>query len=70
LGIAFGRKGEMGLSSLALAESELRTGQLTNAQYHAGRAVELLKTGSREHLQAQDVLEAIKVAVARAKAAK
>lgn len=70
LGIAFGRKGEMGLSSLALAEAELRTGQLTNAQYHAGRAVELLKTGSREHLQAQDVLEAIKVAVARAEAAK
>jgi len=70
LGIAFGRKGDMGMSSLALAESELRTGQLANAKYHAGRAVELLKTGSRAHLQAQDVLEAIKVAKARRAAAK
>ncbi|HEY9081124.1 M48 family metalloprotease [Magnetovibrio sp.] len=70
LGIAYGRKGEMGLSSLALAESEYRTGQLANAQYHAGRAVSLLKTGSREHLQAQDLEEAIKVAMARRAAAK
>ena len=60
LGIAYGRKGEMALSSLALAESELRTGQLNNAEYHANRALNELKTGSREHLQAQDILEAIK----------
>jgi len=70
LGIAYGRKGDMGMSSLALAESELRSGQLSNAQYHAGRAVSLLKPGSRAHLQAQDVQEAIKVVMARRAAKK
>lgn len=65
LGIAYGRKGDIGMSSLALAESELRAGQLSNAQFHAGRAVETLKKGSSAHIQAQDVLEAVKVAMAR-----
>ncbi|MEG3619179.1 M48 family metalloprotease [Magnetovibrio sp. PR-2] len=67
LGIAFGRKGDMTMSSLALAESELRTGQIQNAEYHANRALDGLKVGSPEHLQAQDILEAIKTVKSRRK---
>ena len=63
LGIAYGRKGNKGMSSLALAESELRTGQLPNAKYHAGQAISLLPEGSSAHLQAQDVMEAVKIAL-------
>lgn len=70
LGIAYGRLGNMGMSSLALAEGELRTGQLPNARYHAGRAVELLKKGTSAHLQAEDVLAAVDVALARRAARK
>ena len=61
LGIAYGRKGDMGLSALALSEAELRIGQLANAEYQANRAIDLLPKGSSTHLQAQDILEAIKV---------
>jgi len=60
LGIAYGRKGDMGLSALALAEAELRMGQLANAEYQANRAADLLPEGTSAHLQAQDILEAIK----------
>lgn len=70
LGIAYGRKGDIGMSSLALAESELRTGQLSNAQFHAGRAVKLLKEGTSAHIQALDVLETVKVVLARRAARK
>jgi len=60
LGIAFGRKGEMGNSALALAEAELRGGQLANAEYQANQALKRLpKTGSA-HLHALDILAAIK----------
>jgi len=65
LGIAYGRKGDIGMSSLALAESELRYGQLPNATYHAERATSMLKVGSPAHLQAEDVLAAIKTATAQ-----
>ncbi|MCW8916882.1 MAG: M48 family metalloprotease [Magnetovibrio sp.] len=65
LGIAYGRKGDMALSSLSMAEAEYRRGQLSNAEYHAGKAETLLKVGSREHLHAQDLLQAIKVVKAR-----
>lgn len=61
LGIAYGRKGDMGLSALALSEAELGIGQLANAEYQAKRAIEFLPKGSSTHLQAQDILEAIKV---------
>jgi predicted Zn-dependent protease len=67
LGIAYGRKGDIAMSSLALAESELRSGQFSSAEFHAGRAVSLLKVGSPAHLHAQDVLEAVKTAQARKK---
>jgi len=65
LGIAYGRKGDIGHSSLALAEAELRTGQFANAKFHAGRAAKLLKEGTSAHLQALDIEEAVKIAIAR-----
>jgi len=60
LGIAYGRKGKMGLSSLALAEAELRIGQLPNAEFLANRAIKHFKEGSSLYLQAQDILQSIK----------
>lgn len=65
LGIAYGRKGDIAMSSLALAESELRTGQLANAKFHAGRAESMLKAGTSAHLQAQDIIQIVDVALAR-----
>jgi len=65
LGIAYGRKGDMGMSSLALAEADLRSGRFDNAQYQAGRAISLLKTGTPARLQAEDVLSAAQIAKAR-----
>ena len=67
LGIAYGRKGDMTMSSLALAEAELRRRQWSNAEYHANRALNALKPGTPEHLQAQDILEAIKTVKSRKK---
>lgn len=67
LGIAYGRKGDIGMSSLALAEAELRRGQLANARFQAERAASLLQEGSSAHLQALDLQEAIKVQRARQK---
>lgn len=61
LGIAYGRKGDMAMSSLALAEAELRVGQLANAEFQATRAKSMLPPGTGAHLQALDILEAIKV---------
>ena len=69
LGIAYGRKGEMGLSSLALAEAELRMGQLANAEFLANRALKQLEKGTSSHLQAQDILQSI-VAARESEAAK
>ena len=60
LGIAYGRKGDMGLSSLALAESELRIGQLANAEFLATRALKQLKGNDSAFLQAQDIIQSIK----------
>lgn len=62
MGIAYGRKGDMGMSALALAEAELRAGQLANAEFQATRASEMLERGTSAHLQALDILEAIKAA--------
>lgn len=56
LAIAHGRKGEMGLSSLAMAEEALLTGKIVDAVFHAGRAETLLPRGSIGWLQAQDIL--------------
>lgn len=60
LSIAYGRKGDMGMSDLARAEAELRARQLANAEFFATRASDTLKKGTSAHLQALDILEAIK----------
>lgn len=60
LAIAYGRKGDKGHSSLAMAEEALLTGRKPVARYHAGYAVKIFPTGSREWLQAQDILIAAK----------
>jgi predicted Zn-dependent protease len=59
LGVAYGRKGEMGLSSLALAEAELKIGQVANAEFLANRALKQLEPGTSAHIQAQDILQSI-----------
>ncbi len=56
LAIAHGRKGDKGYSSLALAEEALLRGRLSVARYHGGLAERLFPNGSREWLQAQDIL--------------
>jgi len=61
LATAYGRKGDVGNSSLALAEEALLIGKPDIAAYHAGRAEKLFARGSREWLHSQDILQAIKV---------
>ena len=58
LGIAYGRKGDMAQSSLALAEEALLIGDKPKARYHAGKAETLLPVGSPGWLQAEDILQA------------
>lgn len=60
LAIAYGRIGEKGKSSLALAEEGLLTNKPDVATYHAGLAERLFPSGSREWIQAQDILIAAK----------
>jgi predicted Zn-dependent protease len=60
LAIAYGRKGDKGHGSLAMAEEALLKGRKSEARYHAGYAVRVFPTGSREWLQAQDILIAAK----------
>lgn len=70
LAIAYGRKGEKGKSSLALAEEALLTGKPEVASYHSGLAERLFPQGSREWLQAQDIQIAAKDLEKRLKKAK
>lgn len=60
LATAYGRKGEIGNSSLALAEEALIIGKPDIALFHAEKAETLFTNGSREWLQAQDILLAAK----------
>lgn len=53
--IAYGRKGDTGMTALALAESALARRQVGDARQQAKRAQELLPTGSPAWLRAQDV---------------
>jgi predicted Zn-dependent protease len=61
LAIAYGRLGEKGQSSLALAEEALLTGRLDVARYHGGLANKIFPIGSREWIQAQDILNAARI---------
>ncbi len=58
LAIAYGRLGDKGHSSLALAEEALLLGRHEVARYHGGLAERVFPQGSREWLQAQDILAA------------
>ncbi len=58
LAIAYGRKGDMGMSALAMAEEAAIRGDRKAARYHAGKAQTLLKRGSRGWVMAQDIMEA------------
>jgi len=55
LAIAYGRKGDKGRSSLALAEEALINHKPDIASYHAGLAERLFSEGTREWLQARDI---------------
>lgn len=59
LGIAYGKLGDVGRSSLALAESALLRRDAAQVRFHAGRAETLFARGSPEWLQAQDLLLAV-----------
>jgi len=58
LAIAEGRNGQMGESSLALAEEAMLLDKLPEAKFHAGRAVQELPKGTPGWLQAEDILQA------------
>lgn len=60
LGIAHGKLGNIGLSSLALAEEALILGRPSEVKFHAGKAAELFPRGSNEWLHAEDLLLAVK----------
>jgi predicted Zn-dependent protease len=60
LGIGYGKLGDIGRSSLALAEEALLRRREAEVRFHAGRAAEIFPRGSPEWLQAEDLLLAIK----------
>ena len=55
LAIAYGRKGDFGLTALALAEEALAMGKLREARGQAKRAQKKLAIGSPGWLRAQDI---------------
>ena len=59
LAIAYGRDGQLGLSSLSSAEQALLRGNEKDARYHAARAEKLLPAGSPSAIHAQDILRAL-----------
>ncbi len=61
LAIAYGRSGNKGMSSLALAEQNFIIKKFKDAMYHAKRAEHFLAKGSREWLQTQDIIRSIEI---------
>ena len=59
LGIAYGKAGFLGKSSLALAEEALLKKKVADASFHAKRALSLLKRETADWQQAKDVLHAL-----------
>jgi len=55
LAVAHGRLGNEAMASLAMAEEALLTGRVPDANFHAGRAEQLLRKNSPAWLQAQDI---------------
>lgn len=60
LAIAYGRSDRIDHSTLALAEEALLQRRYSDAVYQAGKAESLFDAGTKEHLQAQDILNAAK----------
>ena len=58
LAIAYGRSDRMGMSTLALAEEALLQRRFDDAIYQAGKAQTLFDVGTKERLQAEDILNA------------
>jgi len=58
LAIAYGRKGDMGMSALSQAEEAYARGNERDARFHASKAKDLLPAGSPAALQAADILTA------------
>lgn len=67
LAIAYGRNGDQGRSSIALAEEALINEKPSVATYHSGRALGIFKQGTREWLQAEDIRLAAKEMESRKK---
>jgi predicted Zn-dependent protease len=59
MAIAYGRNGDLPISSLALAEEALLKRKKTDARFYAKRAEKGLPPNSSYRLQAQDILRAI-----------
>lgn len=59
LAIAYGRSDNAGMTSFALAESGLLTGDVEKAAYHAERALRLLPKNSPYWLRANDIQSAV-----------
>jgi len=55
LAIAYGRKGELGLAALALAEQALIVGDTREARLQSQRAQKQLPVGSPGHIRALDI---------------
>lgn len=55
-GVAHGRKGQLGLSAVSLAEYNLLIGRKAQAKTLAQRALKLLKEGEPARLRAQDIM--------------
>jgi predicted Zn-dependent protease len=55
LGIAYGRRGDMGMASLSLAENALLIGDISSARAQAARADRLLPKGSPSWNRVQDI---------------
>jgi predicted Zn-dependent protease len=58
-GVAHGRKGQLGLSAISLAEYNLLIGRKSQAKTLAQRALKLLKQGEPAWLHAQDIIHQI-----------
>ncbi len=58
LAIAYGRKGDMANSALAMAEEAYYRGKKPDARFHAGKAKDLFPAGSPGALRADDILAA------------
>ncbi len=55
---AYGRQGDKGMLSLAMAEAALARGRYPEAKVHSKRALDILPTGSPNWIRADDVLNA------------